>query len=285
MTNRSLSYHPISGELVATFFDEVAFWLLPGSLHIFSWRLRLAMIAAFVAMGLAAYFLALRRSARETVGGNPAQRLALPGLIALYAFFFLVIIYLNTTVLDASTDIPGVQRYVIPLLAVGVVWAFSSYSLFARGRLSSRLTLVFIVLACLGVASLYAYKSVRFIRNPGFAFGYTDVKREWRCEIEAIHSIPPERALIASDYEQVYFLAERPPYAMPNKFDHYRQVANENLYEDLSAIERYLDDGAVLVAIGNPDAYPETVNGLAANLEIWKECSHARLYVRPEFIE
>lgn len=279
-TNRTLAYHPMSSELVQALFDELAFWWLPLTKYLpLFWRYSFWGLFVLVSAGICVYALLLLKKEERLDAGE-----SLAGILALYACFYFLLLFVNTTFLDASTDVAGLQRYVVPWFVLGNIWAISVYLLLSRLGLNKTLVVGGVLLVGLGIWAMYAYKSVRFVQQPGFAFGYTDTRREWQCEVDALQSLGPERSLVTNDYELVYFLAERPPYAMAMKYDNLKDAAFADYAEQRVFVQDLITDGAVLVATGDPDQYGSEIDGLVSDmgLKVLLDCSHARFYgVKP----
>jgi hypothetical protein len=252
--------------------------------------LRLLLLGLFIAAGLGVYATRYSRWIQGKISGAVS---ALPGTLATYGFFYLVLLLINTSFLDASTDEPGIKRYAIPFITVGIIWTLTSFSqpvnLTTAGWSQPRKLFTNTVLALvgLGLVVFYASRSVPFILHPGYSFGYTDARQSWTCEVETSKSIDPQRLMITNDYELFYFLADRPAFLVPNKFNQYQGKAMEDYTEKREMIVELLRNGAVLATLGSPDTYSREVNGLVSDLglEIWKECSNTRFYVMPEYLE
>jgi hypothetical protein len=279
LVNRQFIYHPISRDLIFTLFDELSYWWFAPSLGL-PWRLRWALLALFVLIGLGIYLYAHRQK-YSTLNDDRVSQIS--GIIALYGFFFLLVLLLNTSFIDASTDAPSIKRYVIPLVAAGIIWSLATYSLIGRQGWAKRINLILILPIGFGMSLFYASKSVPFVLHPGFNFGYTDALHTWTCEVDLLKNLDPQQVLLTNDYELFYFLAGRPAYQLTSDYDPYLGGEAEDSEESISSARDMLNNGAILATLGDPNQYDNAVNSLIGDmgLKISADCSHLRLYALP----
>jgi hypothetical protein len=276
LVNRQLIFHPIPKSLVFTLFDELSYWWFAPSLSI-PWRLRWSFLALFGLIGLGIYLYALRKKRRDL---SAEQVSPLPGITALFAFSFLLVLLLNTTFIDASTDEPSIKRYMIPLVALGILWSLASFSLFGRHGLGRRINLAILLPIALGTSLFYASQSVPFILHPGYSFGYTDARQAWTCEVNLLKALDPQQLMLTNDYELFYFLAGRPAYRITGSYDPYLGRDAVNFEQSIIDASQMLHQGALLATLGDADQFSNEVNALIGDmgLKISAGCSHLRLY-------
>lgn len=277
LANRQFGYHPISKDLIFAFLDELSYWWFEPSLH-FPWRLRWSLLALFFAIGVAVYLYTLYR---RTKSHEEIKVTIIPGFITIFGIFYSIIVILNTTLVDASTDIQTIQRYALLLVVFGIIWGFSTYNLIGRSRMSRAIVQTCLVIAGLGLTLFYASKSVPFFIHPGYNFGYTDIRQNWTCEVNLLKSIDAQTFVITNNYELYYFLAGKPAYTLTGQYDPSLGKNVQDYGANIEYIKNMLRNGAILAPLGNPDSYPGEVNALIGDmhLRISADCSNLRLYV------
>jgi hypothetical protein len=277
--NRQLIYHPISTNLIFGLFNELSYWWFPPSLSL-PWKLRWSILFLFFALGVGLY---IYRFYRRTNGRSEDRFSPLPIIVATFLAFYILVLFLNTTFIDASTDEPSIKRYAIPLVVMGILFAFSTYTLLGRSGWTKTIFHSLLIILGLGMTLFYASKSVPYILHPGFSFGYTDDLRNWTCEVSMLRSLDTSRITITNDYEHFYFLTGRAAYALTGKYDPYLNQLVEDFSTSIENIENMLHNGAILAMLGDPDNYPSEANALIGDmgLKISLGCSHLRIYALP----
>ncbi len=288
--NRRLAFHPFSFDLVLAIRDELAFWIMPinTDLHV---KLYAVLFGAFLAAclgGLALLWgLHIHRPASAWPDYPEKQARihfsdALLKILMIYMPLYLLMLVLNTTFLDASTDVGSVRRYLIPVFVSLVIWAAS---LFARLGDSGRIwrwATVGILAGGIAFAGLQTYAWVQFVQHPGFVFGYTDIKNLDPGLVSALKGIDPGQAIISNDFEFIYFLAGRPPRITPIDVDVNDGLANQNYQKDMENIRQLLKEGAILVAAGDPQGYPRSLKELLPGLTHLQSYTQADFYIDPQ---
>lgn len=279
LVNRQMIYHPISTNLIFTLFNELSYWWFAPSLSL-PWKLRWALMCLFFAIGLG-IFLNSYFKQRKSASKDQPNPIAV--ITATFLTFYVLVLLLNTSFIDASTDEPSIKRYAIPLIAVGIIWTFSTYTLVGRQGWGKTITQAVLILLGIGMTLFYASKSVPFILHPGYSFGYTDDLRNWNCEVDLLRDMSAQQVTITNDYEHYYFLAGRPAYALTGKYDPYLNKLVDDFSSSIEIVQSMLRDGAVLAMLGDPDQYPNEANALIGDmgLKITSGCSHLRIYALP----
>jgi hypothetical protein len=279
LVNRQMIYHPISTNLIFTLFNELGYWWFAPSLSL-PWKIRWALMALFFALGVGIFLYIFYKQKKSPTENTFSP---IPVITATFLAFYIVVLLLNTSFIDASTDEPSIKRYAIPLIAVGILWTFSSYALFGRRGWSRTIFHSFLLILGLGMTLFYASKSVPFILHPGFSFGYTDDLHNWTCEVDMLRAMDANQVTITNDYEQFYFLAGRPAYTLTGKYDPYLNKVVDDFSTSIEKVEDMLRSGAVLAILGDPDQYPNEANALIGDmgLKISSGCSHLRIYALP----
>jgi len=279
LTARQTSYHVISRDMLVAFFDEISSWFVPNDLH-FAWWPRLITFVLFCLVGLVLFAWEWWRS-RQAVEPRDIQVLHLHSVMAIFMAAYLAIVFVNLLTLDATTSLAGLRRYLLPIYFVLVLWLLS---VFARA-LQPRLLRVGAGVIAILLLSVYVWGAVNFIRSSKYVLGYTDVRNLAPDLIMALHAIEPERPLLSNNYEAVYFLADRPPYGLPNIRDQFTgdDLQAEKEYQlEMQKVRQLLEQGGVLVAYdakGDP-----TVEALTPMLIQWQNFGKIIFYVHPDSI-
>jgi hypothetical protein len=278
-SNRQLIYHPISKDLIFTLFNELSYWWFAPSLSL-PWKLRYALLGLFFILGVGVFVYTALRLKRSQAS---VQVSTIPALFAIFAACYVVVLLLNTLLIDASTDEPSIKRYAIPLVAIGIIWTISTFSLITQQGWGKKITPYLLTLVWLGMVLFYASRSVSFLLHPGYAFGYTDDRHNWTCEVDLLKASSPQQVMITNDYEEFYFLAGRPAYALTGQYDQYLGKNVDDFSASMENVQTMLKDGATLAMLGDPNAYPNVANALIGDmgLVISQACSHLRYYVVP----
>ncbi|HSB67053.1 MAG TPA: phospholipid carrier-dependent glycosyltransferase, partial [Anaerolineales bacterium] len=256
--NRQMIYHPISKNLIFTLFNELSYWWFAPSLSL-PWKVRWGLLFLFFVLGLGIFLYQFYKQ-QNRASSDRVSPISI--ITATFLAFYVLALLLNTSFIDASTDEPSIKRYAIPLIAVGIIWTFTSYALVGRQGWSKNIAHSILIILGLGMTLFYASKSVSFILHPGFSFGYTDDLRSWTCEVDMLRAMDARQVTITNDYEQFYFLAGRPAYALTGKFDPYLNKLADDFSSSIEIVENMLRGGAVLAILGNPDQYPNEANAL-----------------------
>jgi hypothetical protein len=249
VANREVRYHPFRPEMLRLLLYEPTSWLLPESV-ILPRTVRGGLSLLMLVAGPALFLLEARRW-----GGRAAireERAVLPVLLLILIPLYVAILVLNSLFLDAGTTLGAVLRYLTPLFVLVVLLEFTTYP---RGLPAGRLrrplgALLSILLALLLVTNLQT--TVALAQRGASGLGFPRAEGEW-AELAAVLSLQQTNEPILTDNpEWVYYLTDRPAYAMPIKFDPYRQAFREDFAQQVDLARERLANGAVLVVFGEP---------------------------------
>ncbi len=280
---RLVSYYPIPYAMVKVILSEFSFWAIPSWLHI-DWRLGLVLFGILVAAGLVVFF---RKEIARHPSGQEQQQPETDGLAALallYVLFYALILFVDAVFLDASLDEPAYRRFLIPAFVALLIWVLVMLSRvdWSRWWKPARFGLLF---AGLAILLLDSYRAVVYITDPGLVFGYTDIRRDMPELVKGLQTFSPSRPILASDYELVYFLAGRPPYAIPVAYDNVRQVANADYDQKMEQSKQMLQNGAILVITSPPGQRTQTEEILSQGLVVWQKTEYVEILISPEFLK
>lgn len=181
----------------------------------------------------------------------------LPWILTFYAIFYLGILVVNSTLLDAGTTLGAIPRYLAPVFIVAVIFfVVIVHRMIAGGRQLS--IPIVAALTYSGILILlYGIQALPQINQPDLV--YLDYMRKRPGVVRVLESIDPDVPIITNNQEMVYLMAERPSYMWPIHFDQYRQEEREDYQEQLDATIEKLNQGGILLVFGWPVGAEELV--------------------------
>jgi len=245
--NRTLLYHPMSIDLIKGYFLFFGDWiqihrLLPGK-----FRSILAVVIALA--GPAAYaFIRMRRRTDD----NRASDL-LAWFLSLYGICYLLILYLNSTFLDASTTPYAPERYLVviyPLFLGLVLVTYSKVLEYSGWGWCGRVLLLLIAGLVILVQARETYRTISRGEIP---LGYTTFISENSDLVRAIDAVAGSNILYSNNPELTYAIAGHGAFILPYQFDTYTDSANPNFNQDIAAMQADLADGALVIHFGEKD--------------------------------
>jgi hypothetical protein len=251
LTNRVFSLHLMSAKLARVYVAEVASWFVPRILGLP--RPIRNLLVALLALPWPALFL-LRYGKELMKKADPRRRpfWALPWTLVLNSFFFVVILVVNTTLLDASTPVSAPPRYLMPVfVSVVILFAIALFRLLQDVQAAAALRIAPLAYGLLLIL-LYALESMPLVKNPLSAIGYLGYIEQRPKVMRALQNLDPEAPIISNNPEMVYAFINRPAYMWPIEFDHYVQEEREDFDAQLDATREKLEEGGVLVVFGWP---------------------------------
>jgi 4-amino-4-deoxy-L-arabinose transferase-like glycosyltransferase len=253
LVNRELAYHPMQPDLVRQFLAEISSWFVPHQVPLPT-GLR-AVLAVALAVGLLGWFFfwpvrcwISRQGAALVLSGPEGARFrALPLVLGLYAAGSVVILFVNSTFLDASTTATAPPRYLAPIYAALVPLACLAGSALARRRPGER-TLGRLALAyAVVLLGFYGAVELRMLADPIPHLGYAGRRLLWADAVSAIRHVPAALPLVSNNPELVYILVGRPAYVRPISFDNYQQAARADYEQQFQVLKEQLRGGGVFV--------------------------------------
>jgi hypothetical protein len=278
LANKVLVYHPFSYDLVIALLNETSSWLFPNELHL-SWRLRVILYGLFVTItiGLFVFGIFKGRFLKKSEIINDGD--AITGLITLFIPLYVVFLYVNALIIDATNDQANIIRYLIPVFVLGIIWVPAIYLHLGRSSKSRLVVKIAMVVLLVSLSGLYAMRTLPFIYKPGFAFGYTDTKNRNDEMVQTLMGIDPGRPILTDDYEFVYFITGRPPFSLPVMYDKASLKANLTFDQDLQANRKLLQEGTILVAFKKQDRFSPAAELLIPDLNLWRSFRDANIYI------
>ena len=244
LVNRQLIFHFMSPELLRGFISEAVSWFSPRILHLPN--VLDGLLFLFFAVALPALYLIYELKSGLWHKTTPWQGFdILPLLIILFIPSYAILLIANTTLLDASTTLSATRRYLLPVLVMMVLLLVCAvYRLVERRGLGLKITSLVIGIVFIG---FFVSGSLSDLRNSNKDLGYTDMKHAWPEVVNALNGIDKSHLFISDNVELFYFLAGRPAYAFPIKFDDYTQQARQDYSEQIARAKTRLENGAIIV--------------------------------------
>jgi len=282
LANRGLVTHSIS-QLLTVYLNITSSWLFPNDLHL-SWRQRLVFFGLFILVTFGIYLYSEYRYSNRQSMDRKATPDPLPGLLALYILIYTIALFINIQFLYIAYDESDIQRYLIPMYVAGILWVFMIYPKLRWSSAGGLIVKGVVFIVSLGLMAVNLSTTLPFIRHPGYAFGYTDVKAVRKDLVWGLKSIDAKRPIITNDYELIYFLSGRPPYAMPMGSTS-SQMTADNTDENIKTVQKMLLNGAVLVIIEKSGGNSPVVNALITDLVAWRVYNDVTFFVAPSYVK
>ena len=249
LTNRAIEFHPMRLDLFTVYKYEIGNWFL---FHrIIPWGQRF-LTAAFIALfGPLCFLFTQIREWRSGKSKQLGKANALPWMLIFYTVAFLMILVINSTLLDAATTLSAPERYLAPLYVSSLILILSStYDLILRSRLK---TLLAPVLAVLLISSIFLHfqNSFEFYGDNGVDLGYQSSKVQDPNLVAGLRGISQDRLLYSDNPEQIYVLTGRTAYFFPVEYSRYTEQTNPNYYEQIAQLRSVLQAGGRLIIFGD----------------------------------
>jgi hypothetical protein len=254
MTNRQWIYHPMRPEVLQGYITVVANWVVP-PIFVFTYRLRLALVAVTGFLGPGIYLFRRIKSVWKTRELDRRQFFSLPWLLMMFMAAYLGVLIINSTFLDAATTSGAPARYLSPLYITFIVLiVLTIYWNVVESRVSKTVSILALLLAVF-VVIFKAQPTLELMRDPEPKLGYRGFGVSFPYILDALEEIDPSRTLMTNNPELLYALIERPAYMWPIYYDAYQLTYNENYDENVDSARKLMKAGGVLVVFGKPEEY------------------------------
>ena len=250
VANRQLIFHMIRPDLVRFYLFEAASWSLP-DVFVVPRAIRAAIAFAVTGSGPTWYILQGWRRWRAGAAFDRGSFGGLPWVFLLNLASYVVVLVLNSVLLDAGTTEPAATRYLVPFFSMLVVFETSVYAdLVLR---THRRAFRVVGLAFAGVMiALYAQRSIAVAQASTLPLGITGIRERWSQAAADIARLAGEQPIISNNPEVVYYLVGRPAYFMPIKYDPYQQQDRQDFEDQLRLAVTRLKRGSPLVIFQPP---------------------------------
>lgn len=256
LTNRVVLFHWMRPDVLRSYFAEVLSWFVPRVLGL-PRPLRNVLVILIALPAPLIFVLHELRNGFLKRRNEEGAIWYLPWILTFYAIFYLGILVVNSTLLDAGTTLGAIPRYLAPVFIVAVIFfVVIVHRMIAGGRQLS--IPIVAALTYSGILILlYGIQALPQINQPDLV--YLDYMRKRPGVVRVLESIDPDVPIITNNQEMVYLMAERPSYMWPIHFDQYRQEEREDYQEQLDATIEKLNQGGILLVFGWPVGAEELV--------------------------
>ncbi len=253
LANRSLIFHPMRGELIRQYAEEMALWLVPAQFDLPRIRYRILLAVGVLVVGAILILLPRIVSKDKQRPRNLPHFTYFPWILVINIFSYLAVLVLNSTFLDAGTTPGAVPRYLGPIFIMVVMLIVSLVNRFLDGVRTLSIPRIGLAVISVVLITLYAQLSVNLVANPDRTLGYVTAKMFWVEEIAALEEIDTGQTIVSNNPELAYILTGRTTYMMPLSFNPNNLEAREDFPEQLSVAHDRLSGGGVLVIFGYGD--------------------------------
>lgn len=265
--NRALRFHLTRAD-VAEALDRASVWLISEEMARRP-RIILFVIAVSLAM-LALTYLATRIYFRRDLTDSSY----FPLLLVILIFEYLALFAFAVVFLDDTMTI--LYRYMMPvILAALLAWLTIVFGGLNWGRLASALKSL-TVLGSAAFVVTHGSATVDLVRDPGYVYGYLDVRIAGSATIDKLEDLPEDTVIITNEVEKIYILTGRESFMVPIWFNAYTNEPREDFEQQMKGMRQKLSEGAILVLFDTYDfrqsIYPpreELVQGLVHVFDGW----------------
>jgi hypothetical protein len=279
--DRQIGLHLMSQSMRGLLVDHVLSWFYLTMLGL-PWRIRVllfgALFGAFLLWFGITVFKARGKGSERGYGGDQ-----LPMLLALISFFYLLAIWVNSSLLDASTSSDAMGRYLTPLYVCVILMITCMAWFIARQQKGLAAKIFF---AAIGVLLLVYYSSSfsTYMRTSvsGSGHGYTDMIDNWTGEVSLLRQLGPDHPIVTNDTQLLYALSDRYSYGLPTIVstdpDKPSMVDENKLMGELS------QDGYLVIIIKGDNAVSDFIpENILTKLVLYKNTPIVWVYVPTGF--
>ncbi len=246
IAGRQVGWHLLKPEVIRAYLREGIAWAFPTGFNLPSWVQGMIAITMVSAL-LIPYFWGRRWIFAESLASKWRAEVALPAFLCIALLFYLAMLVANSLLLDASTTVKAIPRYLLPGWVCFVVLSVCA----AHGVLRDHPGSIFPKLLIIPYVAFFLAasigNSVAYFRNAGY--GLLDVRNNWKQEQRSLEQLDPSRPLISTDPERLYLLTGRPSYRTPRPYAVYTRAENPRYQEDLHQMRDMVRNGAFLVVV------------------------------------
>ncbi|NIS83314.1 MAG: phospholipid carrier-dependent glycosyltransferase [Anaerolineales bacterium] len=250
LANRSLIFHPMRGDLLRQYAEEIASWLVPVQFDLPRIRYRLLLSIGIFILGALLVLIPRIRSKNWKNASPSGSYLDLPWILLINIFSYLMVLVLNSMFLDAGTTPGAVSRYLAPVFIMIVMLFASWVSRLLEGTKLVSLSRIGIATLSVALILLYAQRTAKLILDPELTLGYVTAKMFWTEEIQALQAIEPTQTIITNNTELAYILSGRTAYMIPVSFNPNNLEEREDFPEQISIARERLSEDGVLIIFG-----------------------------------
>jgi hypothetical protein len=252
LANRQVIFHAMSQELMGAYRGELVAWVFARQLPV-SWRPRAILAFTIAAIGPLHFVISRLRASHLRRPSADRYGEVLPWFLGSYLLAYIGVLAANSLFLDAATTLGAPERYLAPAYVALVILSTVTTAELVSSVKTTKLPAAFALTLGLLLVVLHLSRSLMLLGDEGLNLGYVDIKRDRPELVAGLRAIDSEIPIISNNPEMVFILAGRPAYLLPIRFDAYSQTERADYEKNVRANRRRLEEGAVLVILGNPD--------------------------------
>jgi hypothetical protein len=277
--DRQIGLHLMSQDMRGLLFDNVLSWFYITNLGL-PWKMEFLLFSTLLS-GFFFWFGFSVLKSKEKGGERNYSGYQLPLLLAMLFIFYIATIWINTSMLDASTSMGAIGRYLSPLFVclVIMVASLASNIVQQQRRLFGKVFFCALGFMLVGYysSSLIPYLQ---IENHGVGHGYTDNINYWTEDIAVLSQLNPDRPIITNDTQLLYALTNRYSYRLP--FMNSPAPGGSSVDENKLLSELSRNAYLVIIVRGDEvvaDVLPEEI---LEKLVLYKHSMFVWVYILPE---
>jgi hypothetical protein len=256
--------------------DTILSWFYLTKLGL-AWRIRVLAFGVLFGLLLVWSGWSIYNSKNEGAEDN-AGGYQFPALLAVVFLSYIALIWINTSVLDASTSKGAIVRYLAPLFVSTVVLLACLASSIASHQKGPAVKVLFTSLGVL-LVGYYTSGSFTYLTQGGeYGNGYTDFINGWTDDIALLKQLDPSHPIVTNDTQLLFALSNRYSYGLPPAADFTPGVDDKKLYTELSP------DGFLVIIIRGDNTLSSLLpEAIQERLVLYSQGTHIRIYVLPNF--
>lgn len=280
LANRKILFHPIRPEVLRVYLFEFASWFVPEqfALH----RLIRAGLAILLAVfAPAVYLFSLIRSGSRF---RKEGMLFLDALVLSLLFlipFYILILAINSFLLDAATTFSGVIRYTTPLYVFTLLLEITCFAFAAKELNFSKAIAGFGVAYSVVLMIFFGMQTLPMAGSSSLDLGYTGIRYLWPDIVQVLEEHDESIPIISNNPEMVYYLVDRPAYMKPIRYDPYQQAFREDFEEQIDLARSRLESGSIFVFFDEPSSEERDILALL-NMSVIYGTERVKIYAYPD---
>jgi hypothetical protein len=250
--NRKIIFHPIRPEVLRVYLFEIASWFMPEEIvvHRVVRGAFALLVAAFPPALFAIQYWKEARSQNKISVDNSST---VTFLLAFFLIpFYVLVLAINSFLLDAATTFSAVIRYAMPILIFLIILEVVSFAHAAK-RLNLPLG---IKVAAIGYSLIlmgfFGYDTLQMSAASTLELGYTGIIKLWPGVVNELEEHDADIPIISNNPEMVYYLVNRPAYMKPINYDVYQQSYRQDFEQQLQLARKRMSAGSIFVFFDEP---------------------------------
>lgn len=261
LANREIIFHPIRPAILRIYLFELTSWFIPDR-FVLPRIVRAGMAITIAGLGPSLFLVHQIRQGdlRNRVKVRAFE--SVPWLMMFYIPFYIGVLAANSFLLDAGTTYDGAIRYLMPLLVMVIILEVSTYHYVLTQAIDSKWPSRAALLYAGFVILFAAVQMFSFASRSTLVLGFTGIRSMWTGVVDIIQAQDADDPIISNNPEMVYYLADRPAYMKPIKFDVYQRQERADFPEQIALATERLRNGSIFVFFDEPSAEEEEILGI-----------------------